>query len=84
MKQSVNASKSGVSNIVLLANGENPNVKSRAIPCEADILIRTCNDYYVGWRLAPSEVPTIPMGLRDSLIRFKYLETDGSKCTSIR
>ena len=69
MKQSVNASKSGVSNIVLLANGENPNVKSRAIPCEADILIRTCNDYYVGWRLAPSEVPTIPMGLRDSLIR---------------
>ena len=36
MKQSVNASKSGVSNIVLLANGENPNVKSRAIPCEAD------------------------------------------------
>ena len=72
MKQSVNASKSGVSNIVLLANGENPNVKSRAIPCEADNYLServTTNHYGVGWRLAPSEVPTIPMGLRDSLIR---------------
>ena len=68
MKQSVNASKSGVSR-QLLANGENPNVKPRAIPCEADIFIGTCNDYYVGQRLALLEVPTIPMGLRDSLIR---------------
>lgn len=33
---------------------------NKTIPCEAHVKhMETCNDYYVGWRLAPVEVRSV-------------------------